>query len=71
MNCNLMNSSIVSSISCASLKPTKHDKIDSTRARIDSTRARKFNGMLHVPCSDLLSSHSNRLELHSVNVLSL
>jgi len=63
MNCNLMNNSIVSSISCGSLKPTKHDKIDSTRAR-------KFNGMLHVPCSDLLSSHSNKLELHSVNALS-
>ncbi len=63
-NCNLMNSSIVNSISCASLKPTKHDKIDSTRGR-------KFDGMFHVPCSNLLSSHSSRMELHKVNALSI
>ncbi len=54
----------MSPISCASLKPTKHDKIDSTRAR-------KFDSMLHVPCSNLLSSHSTRMELHSVNALSI
>jgi hypothetical protein len=63
-NCKLMNRSIVSSVSCASLKLTKHDKIDSTRAR-------KFDGMFHVPCSNLLSSHSSRMELHSVNALSI
>ncbi len=63
-NSNLMNSSIVSSVSCASLKPTKHDKFDSIRVR-------KFDGMLHVPCSNLLTSHSSRMELHSVNALSI
>jgi hypothetical protein len=55
----------VSFINCASLKPTRHDKIGFPIG------VGKFDGILHVPCSSLLSSHSSRMDLHSVNALSI
>jgi hypothetical protein len=55
----------VSFINCASLKPARHDKIGFPIG------VGKFDGILHVPCSNLLSSHSSRMDLHSVNALSI